>query len=53
VATAPRRAHAEEVLMSVLETCKRAGHAALDFVSQTLRAFCNPALARPILPNGR
>jgi hypothetical protein len=23
--------------MSVLETCKRAGHAALDFISQALR----------------
>jgi hypothetical protein len=39
--------------MSVLETCKRAGPAALDFVSQTLRAFGNPALARPILLNPR
>jgi hypothetical protein len=39
--------------MSLQETCKRAGHAALDFVSQTLRAFCNPALARPILLNPR
>jgi hypothetical protein len=39
--------------MSVRETCKRAGHAALDFVSQTLRAFGNPALARPILLNPR
>jgi hypothetical protein len=39
--------------MSVLETCKRAGRAALDFVSQTLRAFGNRALARPILLNRR
>jgi hypothetical protein len=39
--------------MSVLETCKRAGPAALDFVCQTLRAFCNPVLARPILLNPR
>jgi hypothetical protein len=39
VATAPRRARAEEVLMLVLETCERAGPAALDSVSQTLRAF--------------
>jgi hypothetical protein len=53
VATAPRRARAQEVLMSVLETCKRAGPVALDFVSQTLGAFCNPALARPILLNLR
>jgi transposase len=42
-------AHAQEVLMSVLETCKRAGHSALEFVSQTLRAFGNPSLQRPIL----
>jgi transposase len=42
-------AHAQGVLMSVLETCKRAGHSALEFVSQTLRAFGNPQLARPIL----
>jgi hypothetical protein len=33
----------------MLETCKRDGPTALDFVGQTLRAFCNPALARPIL----
>ena len=39
--------------MSALETCKRAGNAALDFVSQTLRAFGNPALPRPILLNPR
>jgi hypothetical protein len=46
--------------MPVLETCKRGGHvaldfvsAALDFVSRTLRAFGNPALARPILLNPR
>jgi len=42
-------AHAQEVLMSVLETCKRAGRSALEFVSQTLRAFGNPLLPRPIL----
>jgi transposase len=40
---------AQGVLMSVLETCKRAGHSALDFVSLTLRAFGNPHLHRPIL----
>jgi hypothetical protein len=39
--------------MSVLETCKRAGPAALDFVSQTPRASCNPALARPTFLNPR
>ena len=42
-------AHAQEVLMSVLETCRRAGRSGLEFVSQTLRAFANPRLPRPIL----
>jgi transposase len=42
-------ARAQEVLMSVLQTCKQAGRTALDFVSQTLRAFGNPLLPRPIL----
>ena len=42
-------ARAQEVLMSVLETCKRAGLVGLDFVSQTLRAFGNPLLPRPAL----
>jgi transposase len=42
-------AHAQEVLMSILETCKRVGRSGLDFVSQTLRAFGNPLLPRPVL----
>jgi transposase len=42
-------ARAQEVLMSVLETCRRAGRPGLEFVSQTLRAFNNPLLPRPIL----
>jgi transposase len=42
-------AHAQEVLMSVLETCRRAGRSGLEFVSQTLRAFGNPRLSCPIL----
>jgi transposase len=42
-------ARAQEVLMSVLETCRRAGRSALEFVSRTLRAFGNPLLPRPIL----
>jgi transposase len=42
-------ARAQGVLMTVLETCKRAGRSTLDFVSQTLRAFGNPLLPRPIL----
>jgi transposase len=42
-------AHTQEVLMSVLGTCKRIGRSGLDFVSQTLRAFGNPQLQRPVL----
>jgi transposase len=42
-------AHAQEVLMTVLETCKRTGRSGLEFVSQTLRAFGNHLLPRPIL----
>lgn len=42
-------ARAQEVLMSVLETCKRGGRSGLEFVSQTLRAFGNPLLSPPIL----
>jgi transposase len=42
-------AGAQEVLMSVLQTCKRLGRSGLDFVSQTLRAFGNPLLPRPAL----
>jgi transposase len=42
-------ARAQGVLMSVLETCKRAGRSGLEFVSQTLRAFANPLLPRPVL----
>jgi len=42
-------ARAQEVLMSVLETCRRAGRSGLEFVSQTLRAFANPQLPRPML----
>ena len=42
-------ARAQGVLLSVLETCKRAGRSGLEFVSQTLRAFGNPLLPRPVL----
>ena len=42
-------ATAQEVLMSVLATCKRTGLSPLDFVSLTLRAFGNPLVPRPIL----
>lgn len=42
-------ARAQEVLMSVLVTCQRAGRSGLEFVSQTLCAFANPLLPRPVL----
>jgi transposase len=42
-------ARAQQVLMSVLATCKRGGRSGLEFVSQTLCAFANPLLPRPIL----
>jgi transposase len=42
-------AHAQEVLMSTLGTCKREELSPLEFVSQTVRAFGNPPLSRPIL----
>jgi transposase len=44
-----RGAHAQEVLMSTLQTCDRTGRTGLEFVSETLRAFGNPLLPRPIL----
>lgn len=44
-----RGAQAQAVLLSVLQTCKQQAHAALDFLSQTLRAFGNRLLPRPIL----
>jgi transposase len=42
-------AHAQGVLMSVLETCRRRAHSALDHVSQTLRSAGNLLLTRPAL----
>jgi transposase len=42
-------ARAQDVLRSVRETGQRAGRSGLEFVSQTLRAFANPWLPRPIL----
>ncbi len=42
-------ARAQGVLMSALGTCKRAGRPALEFVSQTLCAFGNPLIPRPVL----
>jgi transposase len=45
----PAGAHAQGVLMSVIETCRRQARSALDFVSETLRAFGNRDLSRPVL----
>jgi transposase len=42
-------APAQGVLTSVLQTCQRQARSAVDFVSQTLRAFGNRLLPRPIL----
>jgi transposase len=42
-------AWAQGVLMSVIETCRRQAQSALDFVSQTLRAFGNRGLPQPVL----
>lgn len=42
-------AEAQAVLMSVWQTAKRQGLAALDFVSQALRAFGNHLLPQPCL----
>jgi transposase len=42
-------ARAQGALMSVIETCRRQARSALDFVSDTLRAFGNHILPRPLL----
>jgi transposase len=42
-------AKAQGILSSVWQTCKRQAKAALDFVSQTLRAFGNRLLPAPML----
>ena len=42
-------AHAQGVLMSVLETCRRQARSALDYISQTLRSVGNLFLPRPVL----
>jgi transposase len=42
-------AKAQGILMSVLQTCQQHTRAALDFVSDTLRAFGNTLLPRPVL----
>jgi transposase len=42
-------AQAQQILMSVLETCRRQTHSLLDYVSQTLRSVGNLLLPRPVL----
>lgn len=42
-------AAAQQVVMSVLETCRRQAHAAVDYLSQTLRGFGHRLVPRPIL----
>ena len=42
-------AHAQEVLMSVLETSRRQARSALDYIGHTLRSFGNRLLPRPVL----
>lgn len=42
-------AKAQGVLTSVLRTCQQSAQSAVDFVSETLRAFGNCLLPRPIL----
>ena len=42
-------ANAQQILMSVFETCRRHARSALEYLSLTLRAFGNRALPRPVL----
>ena len=42
-------ARAQGVLLSVIETCRRQARSALDFVSETLRAFGNRNISQPVL----
>src|SRR5713226_217515 len=42
-------AHAQGILMSVLETCRRQTYSTIDYVSQTLRSIGNLFLPRPVL----
>jgi transposase len=46
-------AQAQGVLTSVLQTCQRQARSAVDFVSQTLRAFGKRLLPQPILLSTR
>ena len=42
-------AKAQGILSSIWQTCKQQAKAAVDFVSQTLRAFGNPSISTPLL----
>jgi transposase len=42
-------ASAQGMVISVLQRCKKQALSALDFVSQSLRAFGNTLLPRPVL----
>jgi transposase len=45
----PAGAAAQGIVTSVLETCKKQALSAVDFVSQSLRAFGNSLLPKPVL----
>jgi transposase len=45
----PAGSKAQGVLMSVIETCRRQTLSVVDYVSQTLRAFGNLLVPRPVL----
>jgi transposase len=42
-------AKAQGILSSIWQTCKKQANVAVDFVSETLRAFRNPAIPTPVL----
>ena len=42
-------AKAQSVLMSVIETARRHARSVIDHLAETLRAFANPLLPRPVL----
>ena len=42
-------AQAQSIAMSVVETCRRESQAALEYISQTLRAAGSRLLSRPVL----
>jgi transposase len=42
-------AKAQGIRSSIWQTCKKQAKAAVDFVSQTLRAYRNPSISSPVL----